>query len=473
MNPIIAFVFLLLFVVDPITALGDSLGDDWPQFRGNEASGVASGEAPPISWDIPESKNIAWKTQIPGLGFASPVILGDQVFIVTAVGEKEDPSLRLGLYGDIKSVDDEGPHSWEVYSISLRTGRVLWKRVLYVGIPKMKRHTKSSHANATPATDGKHLIVHLASEGLYCLDVRGNLCWKKDLGDFDSGYFRAPDAQWGYASSPIIFNGVVYILADIQKDSYLTALDVRNGRELWRTGRNDVPTWGTPAIAKTATAHELIVNGFKQTAGYDPQTGQELWTLDGGGDIPVPTPIVGNDLVYLSSAHGRDRPLRAIRPGGRGDISLQEDSDTSDNIAWTQPKDGIYLQTPLLYGPHLYACRNNGIISCYNAKTGERLYRERLGGGGGFTASPVAAAGRLYFTSEEGEVYVVRPGEKYELLAKNEMNDVCLATPAIAKGILVMRTKGHLYGLTQKPDSDRFFSVDTLKRPASKLTQDD
>lgn len=459
---------LLVSFAGPNVARCESLGsDDWPQFRGINASGVSSGNGPPVSWDISASHNIAWKTEIPGLGFASPIICRNQVIIVTAVGAEKDPSLRTGLYGDIKSVDSEGPHSWEVYSLSLRTGKVLWKRVLHSGPPTMKRHTKSSHANATPATDGKFIIVNLASEGLYCLDICGNLRWRTDLGHLDSGYYQARDAQWGYASSPIIFQGMAIVLADVQDDSFLAAFDVYSGRERWRTNRQDVPTWGTPTIVQGPHSKELVVNGHRHSGGYEPRTGHELWTLSGGGDIPVPTPVAGHGLVYLSSSHGGNKPLRAIRPGGRGDISLQEDTAASENIAWTQPKDGIYIQTPLVYGPHLYACRTNGVLSCYDARTGERLYRERLGGGGGFTASPVAASGRLYFTSEEGEVFVVRAGKKYALLAKNLMHDVCLATPAISKGILVVRTKGHVYGIKEKPDHDRFYSVDSITIPSN------
>lgn len=440
--------------------------DDWPQFRGANAAGVATGATPPVAWDVTAGRNVDWKTEIPGLGLASPIVCGNQVIIVTAVGATDQPVLRTGLYGDIEPVDDEGPHTWEVYSLSLNSGRVLWKRTLHDGLPAMKRHTKSSHANATPATDGEHIVVNLASEGLYCLGVDGGFRWRKSLGELDSGYYVAPAAQWGYASSPIIYRGMVIVLADVQKGSFLAAFDVRSGRELWRTDRRDVPTWGTPTVIQGPDAAELVVNGYRETGGYDPATGSGLWTLAGGGDIPVPTPIAGHGLIYLSSAHGARRPLRAIRPGARGDLSADENDPGSASVAWTRPKDGIYLQTPIVYGPHLYACRNNGVLSCYEAKTGERLYRKRLGSKGGFTASPVAANGRIYFTSEEGEVYVVQPGEEYKLLATNEMNAICLATPAISKSTLIVRSTSHVYGIKEKPKGDENFIVDALAAPA-------
>ena len=462
-------VLFCLLIASSTTAQSQSLkSGDWPQFRGINASGVATGSAPPVVWDIEAAKNIGWKTEIPGLGLASPIIVGKQVFIVTAVGDQPEPGLRTGLYGDIASVDDEGTQSWQIYSLSLRTGKVIWKRILHTGQPRMKRHTKSSHANATPASDGKNIIVNLASEGLYCLGIDGRFRWKKELGELDSGYYRERDAQWGYASSPIIFRQTAIVLADIQERSFLAAYDLRSGRERWRIDRADVPTWGTPTIVQGSSSSELVVNGYRHSGGYDPTTGAELWRLDGGGDIPVPTPIQGHGLIYLSSAHGESRPLRAIKPGSRGDISLKDADIPSESVVWSLPRDGIYLQTPIVYGPHLYACRGNGILSCYDARTGERLYRERLGSGGGFTSSPIAADGRLYFTSEDGDVYVVRAGSEYELLAKNSMGEICLATPAISKGVLVVRTKSHVYGIVQKADDDHFFHVDSIVRTQSR-----
>ena len=426
---------------------------DWPQFRGHQASGVADGPAPPVSWDVSTEHRIGWKTAIPGLGLACPIVSGDSVFIVTATGAQPEPGLRVGLYGDIAPVADEGVQTWELYCLSWCSGQVRWKRVLHRGVPTIKRHTKSSHANSTPVTDGRHIVVNLGSEGLYCLDLCGNLLWKQNLGALDSGYFRVPAAQWGFGSSPIIYRNMVIVQADVQQDSFLAAFDVCSGCELWRVERQDVPTWSTPAIVEGPDRTELIVNGYRHTGGYDPWTGRELWKITGGGDIPVPTPISAFGLIFLSSAHGSSRPLRAIHTGVTGDITPSTTTESTDQIAWSLPRDGIYMQTPLVYGPYLYACRNSGILSCYNARTGERLYRERLGDGStGFTASPVAADGRLYFTSEMGDVFVVQAGPEFELLATNRMHEVCMATPAISNGMLIVRTKGHVYGIT---DSSR------------------
>jgi outer membrane protein assembly factor BamB len=390
--------------------------------------------------------NVQWKTAIPGLGHASPIVLGSCVFIVSAESSEKDPQLRVGLYGDIASVPTEDSHNWQLNCLSKDTGRVLWKRGIHTGVPQIKRHTKASHANSTPASDGTHIVVFLGSEGLYCYDRCGNLLWKKDLGVLDSGYYVVPAAQWGFGSSPIIYKNLVIIQCDVQKDSFLAAFDVKSGRELWRTRREDVPTWSTPAIFEENSRTVLVANGYKHAGGYDPWTGKELWKLSGGGDIPVPTPVVAHDLVFLSSAHGQKRPLAAIRAGATGDITPADDAKPGDHIAWYLPRDGIYMQTPIVYGDYLYACRDNGLLTCYEARTGKQIYRERLGKGAiGFTASAVAGDGKLYFTSENGEIYVVKAGPTFELLATNAMNDVCMATPAISDGRLIVRTENHVY----------------------------
>jgi outer membrane protein assembly factor BamB len=220
---------------------------------------------------------------------------------------------------------------------------------------------------------------------------------------------------------------------------------------LWRTSRQDVPTWSTPTVYESGTRAELIVNGYRHAGAYDPWTGRELWKLSGGGDIPVPTPIVADDLIFLSAAHGRQKPLCAIRVGATGDITPTGDEQQwNGHIAWYKPRDGIYLQTPIVYGDYLYACRNNGVLSCYEMRTGERRYRERLGRGDtGFSASPVAARGKLYFTSEDGVTYVVPAGPTFEILATNRLDEVCMATPAISDGMFIVRAKTHVYGISE------------------------
>jgi outer membrane protein assembly factor BamB len=443
-----AVVWCAILPVLPAFSHDGASAGDWPQFRGFRAAGVAHGRGAPVRWDAETGANIRWKTAIPGLGHASPIVFGNCVFVVTAVSNDPEPELRVGLYGDIAPVEDEASHSWQLYCLWKHNGQILWKRTLHEGVPKIKRHTKSTHANSTPATDGCHLVVFLGSEGLYCYDLCGNLLWKKDFGILDSGFYRVPEAQWAFASSPILFRNMVLVQCDVQENSFLAALNLCDGRELWRTPRQDVPTWSTPTIYDDGARAELIVNGYRHAGGYDPWTGEELWRLSGGGDIPVPTPVVANDLVFLSSSHGQQKPLCAIRLGATGDITPTSDGTLSDHIAWYNARDGVYMQTPIVCGEYLYACRNNGVLSCYEAQTGEPLYRQRLGdGAAGFTASPVADDRKLYFTSEDGDVYVVRIGPAFELLATNRIGEVCMATPAISDGLFIVRTKNHVYGI--------------------------
>lgn len=419
-------------------------GRDWPQFRGIAAGGVSEGAETPSAWNVPAGERVKWKTAIPGLSHSSPVVFGDLVCVSTAISGKADPELKVGLYGDIKPVEDDSVHTWKVYCLDRKSGRIKWEQTAATGVPKVKRHTKATHANSTMATDGSTLVAFFGSEGLYAYDLKkGTLRWRKDFGLLDSGFFMVPAAQWGFASSPVIHDDRVILQVDVQKDSFLGAFSLKDGRELWRTPRQDVPTWSTPAVHSAHGRTQVIVNGWKHIGGYDLATGRELWKMTGGGDIPVPTPVIADGLIYITNAHGMFAPIYAIRTDATGDITPKDGK--SDHIAWLQTREGAYMQTPLIHDGLLYNCRDNGVLSVYDAKTGERKYQQRLAEGRtGFTASPVAAGGRIYFTSEDGDVYVIKAGPTYELLSKNSMGEVCMATPAISQGVMFFRTRGHL-----------------------------
>jgi len=287
---------------------------NWPQFRGPNASGVDASQPLPTTWDLDKGENIVWQQPVPGLGHASPIVWGSRIYIATAVkpGKAE---LKTGLYGDIEPLEENDEHEWRLLAIDVSNGKTVWDTLACKGAPRSKRHPKASQCNSTPATDGQHIVEMFSSEGLFCFNSEGKIEWKKDFGALDSGYFAVPSAQWGYGSSPIIHEGKVIVLCDVQTNSFITALDVKSGKELWRTPRKDVPTWGTPAIVSSGGRKQIAINGWHETAGYDLETGKRLWNMDGGGDIPVPTPVVAHDLIYLTSAHGKSRPLRAIRPG--------------------------------------------------------------------------------------------------------------------------------------------------------------
>ena len=364
--PLILLTCPLLFLA-PLSA---SEAGHWPGFRGPGARGVAEGHPAPVSWDLETGTNVAWKTEIPGLGLSSPAVWGDHVFVTTAVGKKADPKLKVGLYGDITPVKDEGTIRFEVHAVDRRTGKVLWTRTAHEGVPKIRRHPKSSHANPTPATDGERVIALFGSEGLYAYDMDGELLWKKDLGTLDSAFYLAPEAQWGFGSSPLIHDGKVIVQADVLEGSFLAAYDVRDGREIWRTAREDVPTWSTP----TVHGSQVLVNGWKHIGGYDLATGKEIWRMQGGGDIPVPTPYVVDDLIYLTSAHGGGRPVYAVRTSARGDITLAAEETSNEHVAWSDPRGGAYMPTSLVYRGLIYILRGNGTFSARAAPLLEEVH---------------------------------------------------------------------------------------------------
>jgi len=419
----------------------------WPQFRGPQASGVATSVPAVTAWNIETGKNIRWRTPIPGLSHASPIVWNDRVFVATAVAPGK-ADLKVGLYGDIASASDQVEHEWRLLALEKASGKIVWDRLGHKAVPRVKRHTKASHCNSTPATDGQRLVAIFGSEGLFGFDLNGALLWKKDLGPMDSGFFQVKSAQWGFASSPVIHDDKVVVLVDVQTNLFLAVFALADGKELWRTPRKDVPTWSTPTVAKVGEQSQVLVNGWHHTGAYDFATGREIWRLDGGGDIPVPTPIVSHGFAYFTSAHGRSRPMRAVRLEAKGDITPPDPGATNAAIAWAHARQGNYMQTPIVVGDLLYGCSDSGVLTCFDAKTGAIQYSERLvSGGQGFTASPVSDGRHLYFASELGNVFVVPASRKFSVAATNSLGETCMATPALNEGALFFRTREHLVAI--------------------------
>jgi outer membrane protein assembly factor BamB len=426
-------------------------GIDWPQFRGISATGVAEGHPTPSAWNAVDGTNVRWKTALPGLGLSSPIVWGDLVCLTTSISGKSDAGIKPGLYGDIRPVEDDTEHEWRVYCLDKKDGSIKWQHTAHKGVPKIKRHTKATHANSTAATDGEHLVAFFGSEGLYAYDLKGKQLWKKDLGVLDAGYYVVPEAQWETGSSPVIHDGVVVVQADVQKGSFLAAFEVETGKELWRVPRTDVPTWGSPTVHTVGGQTQVLVNGMRHVGAYDLKTGKEIWKLSGGGDIPVPTPVVSDGLVYITNAHGQMSPVYAIRDSAKGDISLAAGASSNEAVAWSYPRGGGYMCTPLVYQGIVYIVTYQGVLSAYDAKTGERKYQERFKNGtSAFTASPVASDGKVYFSNEDGQVFVVKAGPVFETIATNEMGSPVLATPAISEGRLLIRTAAHLMSIGTK-----------------------
>jgi outer membrane protein assembly factor BamB len=427
-----------------------AVAQNWPSFRGPNASGVADGANAPTSWDAAKSVHVKWKTAIPGLGHSSPVVWGDRIFVTTAVSSDPKSEFKPHLEMTFEPAKDVSVHSWRVYCLDKNSGKILWERTAHTGVPKTKRHPTGSHASATPATDGRQVVAFFGSEGLYAYDFNGKLLWKQDVGLVNPGFLYDPDFEWGSGSSPILHKNLAIVQCDKQKDSFLAAYDLKDGRRVWHTPREELSSWSTPTVHQGKNRAELIASG-RNIRGYDPMTGEQLWKLSGNAEYTIATPVVAHDLIFINDGYGMPvvQPFYAIRLGSNGDISLPEGARSSARVAWTMKRGGQWsMTTPLVYGDLLYTCSNNGIVACYNARSGERVYHERIGGkGGGYTASPVAADGKVYFTSEDGEIFVIRAGPKYEQLAANPMGETCMATPAISDGMIFVRTQSNLYGI--------------------------
>jgi len=431
---------------DPNTPNGS-----WPSFRGQQASGVAERQNLPDRWDGKTGENILWRTPIPGLAHSSPVVWGNRIFVTSASSSDPNASFRPGLYGDGDASKDRSPQRWIIYALDKRTGKVLWERVAHQGVPAEKRHIKSTYANSTPATDGRIVVAWFGSQGVFAYDVSGRFLWKVELGRLDLGAYDIPTYEWGPASSPIIWNNLVILQCDTQSDSFILALDADTGKTVWKTEREELPSWGTPTVAMTSVGPVLVANASNYIRGYDPRTGKELWRLGGSSKITAPTPVFSDDVFAVVSGRGPERPIFVVKAGARGDLTLPEGKSTSDAITWSRTGRGSYMPTPLIYNGILYVLGNNGLLDAYNLRTGEELYRQRLPVvGSGFSASPVASDGKLYLSNEDGEMLVIAAGQKFTHVATNSMGELLMATPALSDGVMYVRSSASLFAIGQK-----------------------
>lgn len=424
-----------------------SAAQHWPRFRGPVGSGIADSRPLRTSWDGIDGEGVLWKTAVPGAGHSSPVVWGDRVFLTTAISSATRPNYNPKSEGTQPS-DDESVHEWRVLALDKGSGRILWSHTAHRGVPRRKRHIKATQANATPATDGRIVVASFGSEGLYVYDVNGILLWKKDLGILDPGYAGQPDLSWGFATSPIIYRDLVILQCDIQQNSFMVAFNLRDGSEAWRIHRDEIPAWSTPVVYEGKARTELVTSGSKYYRGYDPLTGKELWRLRDDTQVKVPSPVIHNDLFFLSGGNPRGRDFYAVRANASGDISLAADEESGTHVAWRKTRGSSYTPTPLVYDGLLYVLNDNGVLTAYDAVSGAQLYASRVGTTNStFSASPVAGAGHIYASSEDGEVYTIKAGPKYELVAVNEMGEALMATPAISDGMLIIRGQQHLFAV--------------------------
>ena len=420
---------------------------DWPQFRGPGSNGVTEEAGLPTRWSATE--NVVWKTAIPGVGWSSPIVAGDRVFLTSAISEAEKEPPKKGLYfgGDRGKPSDM--HRSMVYAVNVSTGKIAWEREVHRGVPVTARHLKNSYASETPATDGERVYAQFGWHGLYCLDAKsGKVLWSKPWEPRETRY------GWGTAASPVLHQGRVYIVSDNDVDSFLTALDAKTGREIWRVKREEKSNWATPFIWTHDGQTEIVTPGTTRVRSYD-LDGKPLWELGGMSSITIPTPFTRHGLLYVTSGYVGDqtRPVFAIKPGARGDISLKAGETSNRFIAWFYPQAGPYNPSPLVYGDIYYTLFDRGFFTAHDAKTGAPAYpRVRIDeAAAAFTASPWAYDGKVFALSEDGDTFVIQAGKEYKLLGKNELGEMCMATPAIARGSLFIRGSLNLYRIANKP----------------------
>lgn len=423
----------------------------WPQWRGPFFNGMARGDAP-TEWS--DTSNIKWKVEIPGRGYSTPVIWGDRIFLTTAIPTgkpaaaqptptpDQPPAGEQG--GRRRPGRDSGPqleHKFDVLAFDRKTGRLLWQKTAKVAVPHEGYHRAyGSFASNSPVTDGKHVYASFGSRGIYAYDFNGKLVWEKDL-----GVQMKMRLGFGEGTAPLLLGDRLIVVFDHEEGSFIVALDKRTGKELWRMPRDERSSWSTPYAIEHAGRKQVVVTGTTRVRSYDPDSGKVLWEAGGLGANVIPVPVSQDGVVYVMSGY-RDPRLMAIKLGKEGDLT------GTDSILWSQTRGLSYTASPVLYENKLYVVTDNGLITAFNATTGEPHYAQvRLPKAYNFKASPVGANGKLYLATEDGDVVVVKMGEKFEVIATNTLEDqVFIATPVIAGGELYLRGQNHLFSISQK-----------------------
>jgi outer membrane protein assembly factor BamB len=388
-----------------------------------------------------------WKTDIPGIGWSSPVVWGDRIFLTSVISAVAPESPKMGLYfgGNRENIPGD-EHRWMVYAVDWRTGKIVWEREVHRGIPRSSHHLKNTYASETPATDGERVYAYFGNLGMFVFDMDGKPVWKQSWGPFRTRY------GWGTAASPVLHKERVYVVNDNDDGSFLVSLDKRTGKQIWRVDRDEASNWSTPYIWENERRTEIVTTGSKRIRAYD-LDGKVLWELGGMSSIVIPTPFSQLGLLFVTSGYVGDstRPVFAVRPGARGDISLKNEAASSESVAWSLPQAGPYNPSPLVYGDHYYTLLDRGIMTCHEARTGREIYgKQRIDpAASAFTASPWAYNGRIFALSEDGDTFVIQAGPEFKVLGKNSLDEMCMATPAIVRGSLIVRTASKLYRIAR------------------------
>jgi outer membrane protein assembly factor BamB len=420
------------------------VAEDWPQFRGTLAGVGQDHPDLPDTWSTTE--NVVWKIDVPGLAWSSPVVWGDHIFLTSVASSVPQDPPKPGFYlGDWPA--SKAPHRWLVVDVDFATGKTRWQREVSTAPPALAKHLKNSYASETPVTDGERVYVYFGNVGLFAFDLSGTPVWSVPLGPFKTRN------NWGTASSPALFGDRVYLVDDNDEQSFLAAFDKRTGKEIWRVKRMEGTNWSSPFVWQNEQRTEIVTSGSDRVRSYD-TNGQLLWEFSGMSTITIPTPFSKHGLLYISSGYIADpnRPAYAIRPGAKGDISLKPAETSNAFIAWSLPTGAPYNPTPLVYGDSYYTLFDRGFFTNQDAKTGKEVYgRQRItSDASGFTSSPWAYNGRIFALSEEGDTYVIQAGPEFKVLGKNSLNEMTLATPAISRGSLFIRTASKLYRISKK-----------------------
>ena len=419
--------------------------DRWPQFRGPGSRGISEESGLPTSWSTTE--NVAWVADIPGLGWSSPIVWDDTVYLTTVVSSEPVEQPRGGLYlGATVWRPSQAEHRWLVYAIDVETGAVKWEREVHRGAPQGAHHHKNTLASETPVTDGEFVYAYFGNLGVFCLDMSGAVQWSYEV--------EASDTRlgWGTSASLVLYRDRLYIVNDSEDQSYLLALSTETGAKVWQTDRDEGTNWSTPYVWENELRTEIVTTGTGKVRSYD-LDGNLLWELTGMSSITVPTPFAEFGMLYISSGYIADqqRPALTIRPGARGDISLDDSERSNEFIVWSRPQGGPYIPSPLIYDGHLYTLFDRGFFTCHDARTGEEVYgQQRIQVGAAFTSSPWAYDGKIFGLSEDGDTYVMRAGPTFEVIGRNSLDEFSMATPAIAHGSLFIRTASKLYRITEE-----------------------
>jgi outer membrane protein assembly factor BamB len=419
--------------------------ENWPQFLGPGARAVANNANLPDHWSA--SENVAWKAEIAGRGWSSPVVWGDRVFLTTVVDQsdkgKPDSPQQGFFMGGKPPAGDKDVLQWIVLCLDLPSGKIVWQKMVHDGTPPGPSHPKNSYASETPVTDGEHVYAYFGNVGVYCLDFGGNLVWSKKIEPHKTR------AGWGTASSPVLHMDRLYIVNDNEEKSYMLALDKKTGDQVWRVDRDEKSNWSTPTIWNVGQRTEIVTAGTGKVRTYD-LDGKPLWWFKGMSGITVATPYADGGLLYVSSGFtmDRNRPLYAIRPGASGDVSLKPGETGNASIAWSRPTAAPYIPTTLVYDKRLYVLYDRATFSAFDSQTGKPLYeQQKLPERKNITSSPWAYNGRVFCLNEDGTTFVVRAGDKFEVLGTNRLgnDDMCLASPAVAGDRLLIRTVRRVY----------------------------